>query len=58
MCIRDRVQVAVPVPPTGGVVHVQPAGAASETNVVFAGTLSVSETLVAALGPALFSVMV
>src|SRR5437870_13100147 len=36
------VQVNDPVPPTAGGVHVQPAGAAIETNVVFVGIVSVS----------------
>src|SRR6266581_189811 len=36
------VQLPMPVPPTVGVVHVQPEGALSETNVVFAGTLVVN----------------
>jgi hypothetical protein len=58
MAMLAFVHVMVPVPPTGGVTHDQPAGAASETNVVLAGTLSVSETLVALLGPALSTVMV
>ena len=39
-------QVTVPVPPTAGVVHDQPAGvAASETNVVPAGSVSESVTV-------------
>ena len=42
----------VPVLPAAGVVAVQPAGAVNETNVVFAGTSSVSETSWAASGPA------
>src|SRR5688572_7654928 len=47
-----------PVPPTEGVVHDQPAGDASETNVVLDGTLSLSDAEVALLGPALLTVMV
>ena len=54
------VQVTVPVPPTGGLMHenVWPFVCDSETNVVFAGTASVSETLAALDGPLFISVMV
>lgn len=52
------VAVTFPVPPTGGVVVVQPAGALSEKNVVLAGTASVSDTLAALAGPALAAVIV
>jgi hypothetical protein len=52
------VAVTFPVPPTAGVVAVQPAGALSETNVVFAGTESLSDTLAALDGPALEAVIV
>src|SRR5258708_6740738 len=45
----DRVEVMRPVPPTGGVVEVQPAGAVNDTKVVPAGTRSVSATLCAGL---------
>jgi hypothetical protein len=45
------VQVMVPVAPTAGVVHVHPAGASTDWNVVFAGVAWVSETPVAAAGP-------
>jgi hypothetical protein len=41
------VQLTVPVPPTEGVVHVHPAGEESETNVVLAGMVSESATVVA-----------
>ena len=51
-------QLIAPVPPTAGVVHDQPAGADSDTNVVPVGTVSESATVVALLGPALFTVMV
>ena len=51
-------QEMVPVPPTAGVVHDQPAGDASDTNVVFAGSVSDSEADAASLGPALLTVMV
>jgi hypothetical protein len=46
-----RVQVTVPVPPTAGVVHDQPAGGVIETKVVALGGVNVQETLVALLGP-------
>ena len=49
--------VMVPVPPTAGVLQENPAPEA-ETNVVFAGTVSVTETACAALGPALLTAMV
>ena len=47
------VQTTLPVPPPAGVTQLQPAGAATETNVVFAGTASTSVALSAALGPLL-----
>src|SRR5689334_14033179 len=43
-------QLTGPVPPTAGVVHDQPPGDASDTNVVPVGTESASATLAAALG--------
>src|SRR5688572_27725162 len=46
-------QEIVPVPPTAGVVHDQPAGDASDTNVVFAGSVSFIVAVSAVLGPAL-----
>jgi hypothetical protein len=46
-------QTTLPIPPTGGVVQFQLAGAAMETNVVFAGIASTNEALSAALGPLL-----
>lgn len=52
------VAVTFPVPPTGGVVVAQPAGALSETNVVLAGPASVSDTFAALAGPALAAVIV
>jgi hypothetical protein len=58
MVMFGFVHVIVPIPPTGGVVQVQPPGATIETKVVSAGTESVSERLVASLGPALFTVIV
>lgn len=45
------VQVIVPVPPTAGVVQLQPAGADADWNVVFVGVASVKLTPVAAAGP-------
>ena len=45
------VQETVPVPPTPGERQLHPAGALSETNVVFAGTAVTSVALSAALGP-------
>ena len=50
--------VTGPVAPTAGVVVVQPAGAVNETNVVFAGRTSLSETAVASLGPLFVTVRV
>lgn len=47
----------VPLAPTAGVVHVQPAGDASETNVVFDGSGSVKATFAALFGPLLVTVM-
>jgi len=38
------VQLTTPSVPTAGVVHVQPAATASETNVVLAGNVSVNVT--------------
>ena len=45
------VQEIVPVTPTAGVVHVQPAGVASDTKVVPAGRVSDTVTVCASLGP-------
>src|SRR5438132_1137145 len=50
------VLVAVTVPAV--LMHVQPVGPVQETNVVFAGTGSVSTTLCASLGPLLVTVIV
>ena len=47
------VQLTVPVPPTDGVEHVQPAAPLKETNVVFVGVASENVTLVAGAGPPL-----
>jgi hypothetical protein len=52
------VQEMVPFAPTAGVVHVQPAGDVSDTNVVPAGSVSDIATVAALLGPALLTVMV
>src|SRR5688572_18603770 len=48
-----RVQRTVPVLPTDGVVHDQPAGATSDWNVALAGTGSCTTTLVAVASPRL-----
>ena len=47
------VQVMVPVPPTGGVEHVQPAGGVMARKFVFAGMAKVRDAPAAALGPSL-----
>ena len=44
-------QLIAPLAPTAGVVHVQPAGAMSETNVVPEGSVSLQLALVALSGP-------
>jgi hypothetical protein len=51
-------QSTLPPAPTAGVVHVQPAGVASDTKVVPGGSVSASVALVAALGPELATVIV
>jgi hypothetical protein len=51
-------QLTGPVPPTAGAEHDQPPGAESDTNVVPAGSVSLSETVAALLGPAFDAVMV
>ena len=53
-------QVMVPVPPTAGVEHENagPVVCDSPANVVFAGIVSLSETLVAVDGPLLVTVIV
>jgi hypothetical protein len=51
-------QVMVPVAPTAGVVHVHPAGASTDWNVVFAGVAWANETPAAEAGPLLVSVCV
>src|SRR5262245_22491010 len=53
-----RALITIPVQPTVGVVFDQPAGEVSETNVVPAGIASVSFTVWASLGPALFTTIV
>ena len=52
------VQLMLPVPPTAGLLHENagPDVCEAETNVVFAGIVSVSETLAAAEGPLFVSV--
>jgi hypothetical protein len=54
------VHVIVPVPPTGGVAHAKagPSVWDAETNVIPAGTASVSETVVAFDGPLFVTVTV
>ena len=52
------VHVTEPVAPTAGVVHDQPAGFATDTNVVLADSASVSVMLFAVLGPRLLTGMV
>ena len=56
--IFKSLQTTLPVPPTGGVVQLQLAGAAMETNVVFAGIASTNDALSAALGPLLVTIWV
>ena len=54
----DLVQVTVPVPPTEGVVADHPDTGVTDTNVTPAGSASVTLTELAALGPALVTVIV
>ena len=56
--ISRLVQTTLPVPPGSGVAHLQPAGAAIDTNVVLAGTGMVNVALSAGLGPAFFTTSV
>src|SRR5580704_12008952 len=49
--IFKAVQTTLPAAPTGGVVQLQPTGAATETKVEFVGTASTNVALSAALGP-------
>jgi hypothetical protein len=51
--ILGSVQVTFPVPPTAGVVQVQPAGAETDAKVVLVGTASRKLTADAADGPLL-----
>ena len=53
-------QLTVPVPPTVGVLHVNvgPVFWVKERNVVLAGTVSLSATLAASVGPGLVTVIV
>jgi hypothetical protein len=44
----EMVQFTVPAPPNAGVMQIHPAGDVSETNVVLAGRVSDSATVVAA----------
>jgi hypothetical protein len=52
------VQLTVPVAPTGGVEQLHPAGAARETNAVFAGSGSVSVAFCAGADPWFVAVIV
>jgi hypothetical protein len=52
------VQLTAPVPPTAGDVHDQPAGAETETNVVFVGVVSDMLAFAALLGPLLIALIV
>jgi hypothetical protein len=52
------VQLMVPVPPTAGIIQVQPAGGVNEEKVVPEGNVSCMLTLLAFPGPLLVSVMV
>ena len=54
----DAVQLTLPVPPTAGVVQVQPAGAETEAKVVFGGVASRKAGAAAAPGPLLVMVCV
>jgi hypothetical protein len=52
------VQLTFPVEPTAGAVHVHPAGARTDWNVVFGGVASVKFAAVAATGPLFVTVCV
>ena len=49
--LAESVQLIVPVPPTAGVVQLHPAGASTDSKVVFGGVASVKLTPVAAAAP-------
>jgi hypothetical protein len=53
-----RVAVTVPVPPTSGVARLHPAGPVIDTNVVPVGSVSLSCTVCASLGPLLTTAIV
>jgi hypothetical protein len=53
-----RVQETLPVPPTAGVVQLQPPGVETERKVVLVGTASVSVTTSAVAGPLLVTTIV
>lgn len=57
LTIEGLVAVKVPVVPTAGVVTVHPPGAITDTNVVLAGSVSVTDTAAASFGPALVTVI-
>ena len=56
--IVGLVQFTVPVPPTAGAVQVQPAGANTDSKVVFGGVASVKLSPVADAGPLFVTVWV
>jgi hypothetical protein len=58
MAFDGRVQEIFPPAPTTGVVHVQAAGDAKETNVVLEGMASLKTRFTADCGPLLFTVCV
>ena len=58
MSFTGSVQEIFPPDPTTGVLHVQPAGEARETNVVLVGMASLNTTFKADCGPLLLTVCV
>jgi hypothetical protein len=56
--LEPSVQLTVPVPPTAGVVQVQPAGASTDWKVVLVGVASLKAAPVAAAGPLFVTVCV
>ena len=58
MSFAGSVQEIFPPDPTAGVLHVQAAGEARDTNVVLAGMASLNTTFKADCGPLLFTVCV
>src|SRR3984957_18909 len=51
--LAESLQVTVPAVPTAGVIHVQPAGASTDWNVVLVGVASVKLAPAAGAGPLL-----